>query len=44
MEVVRGIFLKGAGLPVLWPKLLAMFIYGAVVLGMSAMRFRKKLD
>jgi ABC-2 type transport system permease protein len=44
MEVVRGIFLKGVGLPVLWPKLLAMFIYGAVVLGMSAMRFRKKLD
>ena len=44
MEVVRGIFLKGVGLPVLWPKLVAMFIYGAVVLGMSAMRFRKKLD
>jgi len=44
MEVVRGIFLKGVGLEVLWPKLLSMFIYGAVVLGMSAMRFRKKLD
>ena len=25
MEVVRGIFLKGIGLPVLWPKMLAMF-------------------
>jgi len=44
MEIVRGIFLKGVGLPVLWPKMLSMFIYGALVLGMSAMRFRKKLD
>src|SRR5215469_7342335 len=44
MEVVRGIFLKGVGLEVLWPKLLAMAIYGVSVLGLSAMRFRKKLD
>jgi ABC-2 type transport system permease protein len=44
MEIVRGIFLKGVGVEVLWPKMLSMFIYGAVVLGMSAMRFRKKLD
>jgi ABC-2 type transport system permease protein len=44
MEVVRGIFLKGVGIEVLWPKLVSMFVYGAVVVGMSAMRFRKKLD
>lgn len=25
MEGVRGIFLNGIGLPVLWPKMLAMF-------------------
>ena len=44
MEIIRGIFLKGVGVEVLWPKMLAMFVYGAAVLGMSAMRFRKKLD
>jgi ABC-2 type transport system permease protein len=44
MEIVRGIFLKGVGLPVLWPKMLSLVVYGVVVLGMSAVRFRKKLD
>jgi len=44
LEVARGIVLKGVGLPVLWPKMLAMFVYGAVMLGISAMRFRKELD
>jgi ABC-2 type transport system permease protein len=39
MEIVRGIFLKGVGFPVLWPKMLALFVYGVVVLGMSAARF-----
>ncbi len=44
MEIVRGVFLKGVGFSALWPKMLALFVYGVVVLGMSAMRFRKKLD
>ncbi|PWT97853.1 MAG: ABC transporter permease [Terriglobia bacterium] len=44
MEIVRGVFLKGVGIPALWPKMLALFVYGVVVLGMSAARFRKKLD
>ena len=44
IEIVRGIFLKGAGVSVLWPQMLALTIYGTVVLGLSAARFRKKLD
>jgi ABC-2 type transport system permease protein len=44
MDIVRGIFLKGVGLPVLWPKMLSLLVYGVVVVGMSAVRFRKKLD
>jgi len=44
IEIVRGIFLKGAGASVLWPQMLALTIYGTVVLGLSAARFRKKLD
>jgi ABC-2 type transport system permease protein len=44
MEIVRGIFLKGAGVAVLWPQMLYLAIYGVVILGLSAIRFRKKLD
>lgn len=44
LEVVRGIFLKGAGLDVLWPQLLAMLVFGSTILLLSAARFHKKLD
>jgi ABC-2 type transport system permease protein len=44
MEILRGIFLKGAGVQVLWPQILALAVYGVTVLGLSAMRFKKKLD
>jgi len=44
IEIVRGIFLKGAGVDVLWPQMAAMAVYGIAVVGLSAMRFRKKLD
>jgi len=44
MEVVRGVFLKGTGVEVLWPQLLAMAVFGVTILTFSAMRFRKRLD
>src|SRR6185437_3452598 len=44
MEVVRGIFLKGVGVSVLWPQMVAMAVYGVVVLFLSAARFHKTLD
>jgi ABC-2 type transport system permease protein len=44
MEIVRGIFLKGVGISVLWPQMAAMAVYGVAVLGLSAARFQKKLD
>jgi ABC-2 type transport system permease protein len=44
MEVVRSIFLKGTGLPVLWPQLLALVIYGLAMILLSAARFRKRLE
>ncbi len=44
MEIVRGIFLKGAGISVLWPQMVALLIYGVAVLGLSVARFRKRLD
>lgn len=44
MEVVRGVFLKGSGVDVLWPQLLAMAVFGVAILAFSALRFHKRLD
>lgn len=44
MEVVRGIFLKGIGIEILWPQILALAVLGTTILAISAMRFRKRLD
>ena len=44
MEIVRGIFLKGAGLAALWPEMLALAVFGVSILGLSAWRFQKRLD
>jgi ABC-2 type transport system permease protein len=43
-NVVRGIFLKGSGLNVLWPEGLILAGFGVVVLAMASLRFRKSLD
>jgi ABC-2 type transport system permease protein len=40
--IIRGIFLKGAGLPVLWDEALALLIFGIAILAVSAARFRKR--
>jgi ABC-2 type transport system permease protein len=44
MEIVRGIFLKGTGIAVLWPQMAALAGYGVAVLGLSALRFHKTMD
>lgn len=44
MDIVRGVFLKGVGVDVLWPQLLAMAVFGVAILTFSAMRFHKRLD
>jgi ABC-2 type transport system permease protein len=44
MEIVRGIFLKGTGVDILWPQMIALAVLGTTILGYSAMRFRKRLD
>jgi len=41
--VIRGVFLKGIGIEVLWAQLIPLLIFGAVVITLSALRFRKKL-
>jgi ABC-2 type transport system permease protein len=44
MEIVRGIFLKGVGVEILWPQMVALAVFGVSILSLSASRFRKKLD
>jgi len=42
--VIRGTFLKGIGVGILWPDLLAMAAIATVLLAVSILRFRKSLE
>jgi ABC-2 type transport system permease protein len=44
LELVRGIFLKGSGMDVLWPNFLALGAFGVVILALAVSRFRKTLE
>jgi ABC-2 type transport system permease protein len=44
LVIVRGVFLKGVGITVLWPQLLFLALAGPILLGISVKRFHKKLD
>jgi len=44
MQIVRDLFLKGTGVEFLWPQILALAVFGIAILGLSALRFHKKLD
>ena len=41
IEIVRGIFLKGAGPGDVWPQLVALLVLGTALLALAAARFRK---
>jgi ABC-2 type transport system permease protein len=41
LEIIRGIFLKGAGISVLWPQLLWLAGMGIAVMALAASRFQK---
>ncbi len=41
LEIVRGIFLKGAGPAALWPQFLALLVIGAALLAIATRRFHK---
>jgi ABC-2 type transport system permease protein len=43
LVIIRGIFLKGIGIEILWPQMLALFILGTVLLWMATLRFQKTL-
>ena len=41
--ILRGIILKGIGISELWPQILALLIFGILIVLLSSLRFRKKL-
>ncbi|MGD0920164.1 MAG: ABC transporter permease [Terriglobia bacterium] len=43
LVIIRGIFLKGVGLGILWPQMLALAAMGVITLWLSSRRFRKTL-
>jgi ABC-2 type transport system permease protein len=42
LVIVRGIFLKGIGLDLLWPQAAALTVWGTAVLSLAVMRSRKR--
>jgi len=44
LVVIRGTFLKGVGLSVLWPQMLALAALGVALLGLSVLKLHKSLD
>jgi len=43
LVIIRGIFLKGVGIEVLWPQYLILLVMGVAVITLSTLRFSKKL-
>ncbi len=44
LVIIRGIFLKGSGFPVLWPQMVGLAIVGGIVFTFSSLRFKKRLE
>ena len=43
LVIIRGIFLKGNGMAILWPQMASLFVLGLAVITLSSFRFRKRL-
>lgn len=44
LVIIRGLFLKAVGLGALWDEAVALIVFGLAILGLSVLRFRKKLE
>ena len=42
--IMRGLYLKGVGLEILWPQLLFIALFAFIVFTVAILRFRKRLD
>jgi len=44
LAIIRGIILKGVGLEILYPEVIALLIFGVAIVLLAASRFSKRLD
>jgi len=44
LVIIRGTYIKGVGVDVLWPQMLALAALSITLLGIAVLRFRKSLD
>jgi ABC-2 type transport system permease protein len=44
IEIIRGVFLKGVGISVLWPQLAVLALIAAGLLTLSVRRFARRMD
>ena len=42
LVIVRGVFLKGVGMDVLWPQVIGLLVWGTAILSLAAMRSTKR--
>jgi len=42
LTVLRGIVLKGVGVPAFWQDLVALVVFAALMLGLSSLRLRRE--
>lgn len=43
LVIIRGIFLKGNGIDILWPQIVSLLLLGFAVMTFSSLRFRKRI-
>lgn len=44
MTIIRGVFLKGVGMGILWPEMLALLLIGAALMSLSVRRFARRME
>jgi ABC-2 type transport system permease protein len=43
VEILKGLFLQGVGLTVLWPQVLALVVYAVLIFNLARKRFIKRI-
>lgn len=43
LVIIKGIFLKGNGIGILWPQMVSLLLLGIIVITLSSLRFRKRI-
>jgi len=44
LVIIRALLIKGVGAGAIWPEIVALTVFGIVIMGAASLRFRKRLD